>query len=173
MIEPAGELRASDTRVAGVDSTLRCSAPAWPYSTTRTGRSNATCSGWPRCTVRKRERIDELGVTVEMVTRWVEPVSHDIQPGRRTTTWIESRSPAGSVLRGQISLPRTTTGTLADCPPARTLTWSIVPPPVGIPKVARPSGPAVRLGLEVARIIAPAPSAASTSTRPATIGTHG
>ena len=92
------------------------------------------------------------------------PVSHDAQPGRLTTTSIETWRPAVIWPWGQSSWPLRLIWTGRLCGPVTTLTLSIVPPPSGSPTFASAVESADRVALETTSATA-APAASSSTAR--------
>jgi hypothetical protein len=100
--DPAGPDLGSSTVSWGEASVWWCIAPGCPYETTCTACVNRTPSGWPERNVTNGVLTAAAGVVRSRRTRSVEPVSQEMEPGRLTTTSIDSRCPARMTPRGQI-----------------------------------------------------------------------
>ncbi len=161
---PAGGWWPRLMTLCGVASTCRCRWPGCPYATTATGCLKRSFSGCPWRTVMKWARRLALGVTTVMCSVCLEPVSHEIHPGRLTTTVIRRRSWAGiSVCCGQIrGSPVTLTGMMPPFGPV-TETLTILPPPSGSPTFASALESAASEALDDANLTAATDSAAITT----------
>ena len=135
-----------------------------PYETAATGLVKCSCSGAPVFSVTYVCLTLAVGVDIASDAALLrDPASHEIQPGRLTTTAIVTRSPAGIVPFGQIRSPRTTTGIRFPRRPPVTTTLEILPPPSGIPTLASACESGVRLAEAEEMISAPTPAPMTTT----------